>query len=336
MVRRLYIPFTPRALGGPSVFARKLADGLPEFGWEVEWKEPSQADAALVVVSAPLPVLLGLALRRIPWALRLDGVATPASSPRWRRKNLLPWLAFRGATGVIFQSQYSRFLVERFLGSIGSRPHSIVYNGVDLDRFHPDGEGEASLGRGDLFTAGVFRHLQQLGPMVEALARVRRQRPDCRLFVAGEVTPPLRPWLERDGVQFVGSLDNSLLPRWERAAGAFVFSTLNPPCPNAVIEAMACGCPVVGYRTGSMAELLGEEGALAEHSDEGLEKFVPGDPDPLAKKILAVLEGGEPLREKARLRAESRFSLSEMCRRYALFFDALIPHRPSSGPGTPP
>lgn len=330
---RVYVPFRAVDMGGPSVFVRKLAQGLGRLGVEVDFQRARGADVALLVIGADPRVLLDLKARRIPTAVRLDGTATPATTPRWRRYNLRAFVAYHLADAVVFQSRYSRFMVERFLGPLRGRPHVTIYNGVDLGRFQPEGPRSDALSRGDLFAAAVFRHEHQLRPLTLAMDRIRAARPDATLVVAGRVTDPLLPLLEAPGVRFVGPVRNDDLPAWERAAGAFLFAGLNPPCPNAVIEALACGCPVVGYRTGAMEELVGEDGPLAPHPDDGLTRFVSGDPDALAELALRTLDRGDEARDAARARAERLFSLDEMCRRYADFLAEVAGRGPSIVPG---
>lgn len=321
---RVYVPFRAADMGGPSVFVRKLAAGMERLGHRVVFDRARGADVALLVIGADPRILLELKARRIPMAVRLDGTATPATTRRWRRYNLRAQVAYLVADAVIFQSRYSRFMVERFLGPLRGRPSTVIYNGVDLDHFHPEGPRSDALGRGDLFAAAVFRHEHQIRPMVEAMPRIRARRPDATLVLAGQMRGPFDRLLTAPGVRYVGPVPNERLPLYERAAGAFLFPALNPPCPNAVIEALACGCPVVGYRTGAMEELLGPDGALAEHPHDGLDRFVLGDPASLADLALEVLERGEEARAAARRRAEEMFSLQAMCRRYAEFLEGLV------------
>ena len=54
---------------------------------------------------------------------------------------------------------------------------------------------------------------------------------------------------------------------WLMRSSHLLFSAeVNPPCPNSVIEALACGLPVIGFDTGSLAEIVqGDAGRLVPY-----------------------------------------------------------------------
>ncbi|HRQ33006.1 MAG TPA: glycosyltransferase, partial [Anaerolineales bacterium] len=91
---------------------------------------------------------------------------------------------------------------------------------------------------------------------------------------------------------------------------------LNPACPNAVIEALACGLPVVGFETGALSELVqGDAGRLASHGANPWRLQRPDIPS-LADAAEEVLRDNERFRRAARARAESTFGLDAMVDRY--------------------
>ena len=82
-----------------------------------------------------------------------------------------------------------------------------------------------------------------------------------RLVVVGQ--GPLRPALEQlavqlgiaDRVRFAGSLAQTELPRWYRAADVFVLPSHSEGVPNVLLEASACGTPWVASRVGGIPEI---------------------------------------------------------------------------------
>lgn len=143
---------------------------------------------------------------------------------------------------------------------------------------------------------------------VHTLIDAWRALPDIRLKIAGD--GPMRAQLEeqarRDGlnVEFMGRLERS---RVAEVLGEALFSVVPSQWfegfPMVVVEAFACGTPVVASRLGSLAEIVREEitGRL----------FTPGDPEALAAAVRAMFHAPEALREMrkhAREEFEARYS----------------------------
>jgi len=145
----------------------------------------------------------------------------------------------------------------------------VIYNGVDTEWFHPHYDRPALFDEYEL-DEPVFLYV---GSMEQ------RKQPD-HVLAAAEATPEGSFLLIGDGPMLddlrgrAGNLDNVLLPgriAKDRLpaiyanARALVFPTVREGCPNVVLESMAAGTPVIGYRATSMPELVdhGETGLLA-------------------------------------------------------------------------
>ena len=141
-----------------------------------------------------------------------------------------------------------------------------------------------------LLASGRLREQKDFSTLLRAFALVRQSRP-CRLLILGE--GELRPDLEAE-VAALGLQDSVLLPGfvdnpypYMRAAALFVLSSRWEGLPTVLVEAMACGCPVVATDCPSgPAEILedGEYGQLAPMAD----------PNALAGAILAELAAPTP------------------------------------------
>ncbi|MEW6752656.1 MAG: glycosyltransferase [Candidatus Latescibacterota bacterium] len=162
----------------------------------------------------------------------------------------------------------------------GVDPHRVhvVGNGVD-GRFHPADrrQARASLGLpSDRFIAlfvGLLVPVKGLHCLFEALEVCAGDGWLCVLVGDGT----LRPELERqaregglaDRVLFAGRRPSDEVPLWMNAADVLVLPSLSEGRPNVVLEARACGLPVVATRVGGTPELVrhGETGLLVEPED---------------------------------------------------------------------
>jgi glycosyltransferase involved in cell wall biosynthesis len=143
---------------------------------------------------------------------------------------------------------------------------------------------------------------------VRTLLEAWKALPEFRLKVAGD--GPMRAQLEeqarRDGVnvEFMGRLERSHVAEVVGAASvAIVPSQWFEGFPMVVVEAFACGTPVIASRLGSLAEIVreGVNGRL----------FTAGDPRALSTAVRAMFDAPEALRQmrkNAREEFDARYS----------------------------
>jgi UDP-glucose:(heptosyl)LPS alpha-1,3-glucosyltransferase len=229
------------------------------------------------------------------------------SSP-WHRYTLAAESAmFRhpGLRAVICNSRMVRDDIAARFGTPADKLH-VIYNGVDLEQFHPRLRGEhravvrASLGIADstpmiLFVGSGFER-KGVPALLPALAAMRCS--DALLLVVG------RDRKERDmqalaqhlgiadRVRFLGG-QKDVRPFYG-AADCFALPTLYDPMPNAALEALACGIPIVTSTTSGAAELVRSDasGRVVDALDsaalaEALDTTLAGmhDPDVIAASV---------------------------------------------------
>lgn len=158
----------------------------------------------------------------------------------------------------------------------------VIPNGVDCERFQPSTRDRASA-RQEL---GIEDHIPLVG-IVAALrpeknhelflrsaALVQRKLPAARFVIVGDGAERARceQWAQELGIKnavfFLGS--RSDIPRWLAALDLFVLTSHNEANPVSILEAMACGLPVVAPNVGSISESVqqGVTGYLVEAGDE--------------------------------------------------------------------
>lgn len=163
------------------------------------------------------------------------------------------------------------------------------------------------LERGFVLYVGALEPRKNLPTLLRAFARLRRELPDVTLVIVGaprwkfSAIPRVLDQLNlRQAVRFAGYVADADLPALYSAASVFCFPSLAEGFGLPVVEAMACGTPVVCSNASALPELAGEAALLVE----------PTDPDAIASALTRVLRqpdlAGE-LRERGLARA-ARFS----------------------------
>jgi len=336
-VRVLLVPHIPGS-AGPANFQRRLSAGLSARGVPVGQDFSAGRGDVLLVVGGTrnLAALLRAKRRGARLVQRLNGMnwihrRTRTGARHYLRAEvnnlLLRLIRSRLAEAIVYQSRFAQSWWERVGGPTGVPTH-VVYNGVALDEYHPSGEGSPPADRWRLLVvegnlAGGYEHgLRAAFGLVERLT-AKADRP-VELVVAGQAHPALRAHWQAAStvpVRWLGQVPWGEIPALDRSAHVLYAADLNPACPNAVIEALACGLPVVSFDTGALPELVtGDSGRLAPYGGDPW-KLEPPDQDGLAERTLELLADQPRFRRGARRRAEAGLGLEAMLDGYwaALF-----------------
>ncbi|MDA8381738.1 MAG: glycosyltransferase family 4 protein [Betaproteobacteria bacterium] len=128
----------------------------------------------------------------------------------------------------------------------------------------------------------------------------------------------IKPLLAQPGIEFIGELGERAKSAFLGQALALLFPIDWPePFGLAVIEANACGTPVIAFRRGSIPEII----------EEGVSGFVV---DSAAEAVAAIRQASHLDRRACRALFERRFSVERMAREYVALYERLLALGPES------
>ncbi|MFN8414429.1 MAG: glycosyltransferase family 4 protein [Anaerolineales bacterium] len=309
-------------------FRLKFEQGLAARGIQVTYDLSAKADAVLVIAGTRNLWQLSQARKRgIRIVQRLDGVnwvqRVRWTGPRYHIRAeygnaMLSFIRNHFADRVIYQSEFIRGWWENWYGKTRV-PSAVILNGVDLQKYSPNGEHnrptdkirllllEGSLAGG--LNAGLFHGL--------ALAEKLAEKHPMEVVVAGKVDDATQQKLQTTiPIKFLGTIPREDIPQLARSCHMMYCAEVNPPCPNSVIEALACGLPVVGFDSGSLKELVGEDAGRVVPYGSNPWKLETPHIAPLAESAEEILSKPEQFRAAARRRAESILGLDSMVDSY--------------------
>jgi glycosyltransferase involved in cell wall biosynthesis len=258
------LPWLTRPFNGELCF-RSVWPAVARFAPDLilnYWLYPDGYAAVRCAARLGVPVVvcgLGSDLRRLDDTI----------SRYWTRYTL------RRATYVL---AVSHELTQRAIHDFGAPPDRTraILNGYDEVVFHPGDRLAARTALGLPADAELILYAGSLIPskglreLLEAFCRLAGRRPRLYLSCLGE--GPLRAELEerarRAGLDprllLPGACSSSQVQQWMVAANLFCLPSYSEGCPNVVIEALACGRPVVASQVGGIPELVRpDNGCLA-------------------------------------------------------------------------
>jgi glycosyltransferase involved in cell wall biosynthesis len=316
--------------GGVTSFRLKFEDGLRARGVDVTNDLAQAVDSILVLAGTRHLFPLWKARRRgIRIVQRLDGInwvhRVRWAGPRYTIRAIygnanLSFIRRRLADHVIYQSQFIKHWWEDWYRP-GRVPSNVIINGVDLNRYTPHGLHERPSGHYRLLVVeGSLAGGQNYGLFnAVSLASALSKKFKIELMIVGRVDALTKNRLKHQNafrIQFMDTTPRDHIPWLMRSSHLLFSAEVNPPCPNSVIEALACGLPVIGFETGSLSELVqGNAGRLVPYGTNPWRLQTPDIPA-LAEVATEVLQDQPHFRNSARERAESAFDVQKMVDEY--------------------
>jgi glycosyltransferase involved in cell wall biosynthesis len=230
------------------------------------------------------------------------------------------------ADHVLYQTEFCKRTADLFLGEPRAA-WEVLPNAVDTEFFTPADEPPPA--GPVLLLAGDQTEAYRVEAALRTLALLVRDEPGARLLVTGSlVGDGGRRLVEelglRDRVEFAGRYAQRDAPGLYRRAHVLLHTKVNDPCPNVVLEALACGVPVVHSASGGVPELVGPDAGAGVPHEQDWDRDVPPDAAALAAAVCAVLGRLEACRVAARARAVERFDLRPWVARHRELFEQLL------------
>jgi mannosyltransferase len=268
-------------------------------------------------------MIVGVLLKWLGWPLKL--VFTSAAQ-RWHT----------ALTRALMRRMDAITATSAAAASYLQREAIVIHHGVDTERYAPPADRAAAFAEAKLpgrFAIGCFGRVRaQKGTdlFVEAMCRLLPEYPDHTAVVVGAITVDQQPFANRlkqrireaglePRIVMLGELPVDDVPAWFRRLSIYAFTSRNDGFGLTLIEAMACGLPMVAARAGA-AEIVvadGETGFL-----------VPtGDSEALADAIERLMRDpamAAAMGERARQRVLSEFSLDAEAQAFAKVYRTVL------------
>jgi glycosyltransferase involved in cell wall biosynthesis len=316
--------------GGVTSFRLKFENGLQARGIKVINNLSEPADAILVLAGTKHLLPLWRARRRGQRVVqRLDGInwvhRARWAGPRYTIRAIygnanLSFIRRRLVDHVIYQSEFVKQWWDDWYRPVRV-PASVILNGVDLNQYTPNGLHERPTGHYRLLVvegslsgalnSGLF-HAAELADHLSHQYKIE-------LCIAGRVDRRTKNKIQRRTtfrVRFLDAVPREQIPWIMRSSHLLFSAEVNSPCPNSVIEALACGLPVIGFDTGSLSEIVQDYAGWLAPYGANQWKLEKPDISALVDAAVEVLEDQSRFRNFARAQAELKLGLDKMVDEY--------------------
>ena len=303
-----------------------LVSGAWHSLWQAREFRPDVVHIFFGIPDGPIGWLLKRSYG-LPYIISLRGADVPSDEVKRFAKQykvlrpFIRWL-WRDADALVAVSDGLRSYAKETSPDL---PIQVIPNAIDLSAFTPAPQrGTNGLVR--LLYVGRFNVFKNVETLVEAVGKLSQMDVgefELNLVGEGEQRPVLERIVSELGltrrVNFVGWVARDQIADHYRRADVFVTATTWEGMPNTVLEAMACGLPIVGTQASGLHELV----------RDGLNGYlVPTkDPEALAQALARLMGDGYERRRmgrESRKLAEREFAWEYIARQYVRVYEQVM------------
>lgn len=318
--------------GGPQVKMQLLQQLFPES--KNEYNILYLLSGALYM---PKCALRRLKDRGVKIILNQNGVFYPAWSPdTWKEKNERMAEVLAQSNHIFYQSNFCKLSADKFLSQpIGT--YEVLYNGVDTSFFKPISREQKKdnsfqfLVSGNI-SASTFYRLENA---LDGLEEARKGGLNVKIRFVGILSP-----IAKDRINSLTQQKNMAsyfkidkyysreeAPLVIADADAYLMTKHNDPCPNAVLEAMACGLPVLYSASGGVPELVGNDAGIGMSVQQSFDELFVPNAGQIAEGMEKIINNHSQFSQEARNRAVRLFDIQIWAERHRSAFLKIINER---------
>ena len=197
-----------------------------------------------------------------PYVMRLDNIyyGTQLNKDQIEERNKPILDGIKKAEGLIYQSKFSKFIINNSYSINPAVPSGIINNGVDLKKFNNEGYNlRENLGIKPtelvFITSANFRSQKRLDDIIHSFINYKKIiSKNMYLIIIGNLDKKYSS-LPKE-IIFTGKIKHASLSKWYRSADICLFYSILDSCPNSVVEALASRLPVLCTNLGGTRELI--------------------------------------------------------------------------------
>lgn len=219
---------------------------------------------------------------------------------------------------VVYQSKFCQNSADKYLG-VFKKHSSVIYNPVDIHHFIPRATPLPIEPLVIIMTGNHLESEERVSIALRAIKQLRGQEAETRLIIIGKIDRDFNEeWIEKRG-----AFTQEEAPALFQSAHILLHLKYLDPCPTIVLEAMACGLPVIGSASGGTPELVDEKSGVLISVAEDFEKLHYPSADEVVDAIKKIRSNYLEYSKSARGRS-IRFDKEQWLKKHEEIFHDLL------------
>ncbi|MBN1796648.1 MAG: glycosyltransferase family 4 protein [Sedimentisphaerales bacterium] len=259
---------------------------------------------------------------KVPYIISLRGSDVPGENVRLQREYKLLAPLFKSIwKNAAALAACSEGLRKRALNFLPSADISVICNGVDAEKFKPN-QAKSKDDTFRLITVGRLSPTKRVDMLIDTVGILKAGGINVKLKVIGggalknQLKQTVLDKCLGDCVEIIGRVETQQMPQLYRQADIYVSATMQEGMSNAMLEAMACGLPIVTTKCEGLAELVADNGTIVNMaSAEAIAEAV--------KKLLDDKSMYISMSQSARHRAE-QFTWKKVADSYLRLYEKVL------------
>ena len=235
------------------------------------------------------------------------------------------------ADAIVSPCSYTANLVKKATG-LKDLKTVIIPNPMDTDTFLPSAQPGGKQDKIQILAVGTLRSAKGTDTLIKAFLKAGREIPGLTLRLIGKDTresgkSSYRAFLQSllagepnaDGIEIIDQVDRDKLVEYYQQCDFCIIASRNENFPYVVMEAMACGKPVIASRVGGIPDIVGQEGQKM--------LYEAGNENELTKKIIEMVNQRKEwshIGNSNRERMMKEFSLGRILSGYLSLYAGLV------------
>ncbi len=313
------------SLGGPLVKVKKLEEFFPEqhFRFNIIYLLSNS------LYLSPKSIYV-LKKKNIPIVLNQNGVYySQWFKGNWEKENSRMSKFYHSADYVLWQSKFCRKAADKFLGKrLGFG--EIIYNSVNTSIFKPAKKTDKKT-FSFLITGNITKNSNyRISSVLYAINELINDYKFINLKIAGKIEDK-RYFLKQikflkleNHVHFFSKYTQREAPKIYQNVDAYITMAYQDNCPTAVLEAMACGLPILYSSSGGIPELVDKNSGLGLKVSENWKETIVPSRQSIKEGMIKIIENKSEMSSAARNRTIENFDSRDWIKKHEVIFESLI------------